>query len=228
MDTVELVMEIEEAFLLEIPSSIAEKIINVGELGRYVVDHSPRTKGRAVCLSAATFFTLRRAAAKCGSSKRLTPNDCTLAMIPRSDARQFWQDLGREAGLKLPELKLPPLLERIINGAQLLGSIGSGLACYLYTQAEWPSLAVMFVVGISLWILLHWLSCPWATVPPATLKHLTIQVMGENFQEMYRRKQGASEADLGNAIRALVARHTGVSLDRVRDNTEFVQDLGCD
>src|ERR1700722_12370853 len=61
LDTVELVMEIEEAFDLTIPDEEAEKIQTIGQAYRYILARlAGPVDGTAVCLSAATFYFLRR------------------------------------------------------------------------------------------------------------------------------------------------------------------------
>ena len=48
LDTVELVMAVEEAFNLRIPDAVAAKLYTVGELHGYVVSELQRREGPAV------------------------------------------------------------------------------------------------------------------------------------------------------------------------------------
>ena len=43
LDTVELVMALEEEFSIEIPDEDAEKIVSVGDAVKYIEDHSVKT-----------------------------------------------------------------------------------------------------------------------------------------------------------------------------------------
>lgn len=44
LDTIELVMALEEEFDIEIPDEDAEKIVSVGDAINYISDHSAKTK----------------------------------------------------------------------------------------------------------------------------------------------------------------------------------------
>ncbi|HOD65973.1 MAG TPA: acyl carrier protein [candidate division Zixibacteria bacterium] len=44
LDTIELVMALEEEFSIEIPDEDAEKIVSVGDAITYIAEHSPKAK----------------------------------------------------------------------------------------------------------------------------------------------------------------------------------------
>lgn len=44
LDTIELVMALEEEFSIEIPDEDAEKIVSVGDAINYITDHSSKAK----------------------------------------------------------------------------------------------------------------------------------------------------------------------------------------
>jgi len=44
LDTIELVMALEEEFSIEIPDEDAEKIVSVGDAITYLAEHSPKAK----------------------------------------------------------------------------------------------------------------------------------------------------------------------------------------
>ncbi len=44
LDTIELVMALEEEFSIEIPDEDAEKIVSVGDAINYITEHSPKAK----------------------------------------------------------------------------------------------------------------------------------------------------------------------------------------
>jgi acyl carrier protein len=44
LDTIELVMALEEEFSIEIPDEDAEKIVSVGDAINYITDHSAKAK----------------------------------------------------------------------------------------------------------------------------------------------------------------------------------------
>lgn len=61
LDTVELVMAIEDSFDVQIPDEQAEKIRTVGDAYEFIIAAKQANQTpRDVCLSAATFYRIRR------------------------------------------------------------------------------------------------------------------------------------------------------------------------
>src|SRR5271170_7360885 len=111
MDAIEIVLEIEEAFDISIPDEVAEKIQTVGQLYDYVVEQTRgRPKGSAdeapdrtdVCLTAATFYLLRREpCAKLGLDRRqVRPRTPLEDLLPQGARRHDWAELALKLNLK--------------------------------------------------------------------------------------------------------------------------------
>ncbi|HSG69337.1 MAG TPA: acyl carrier protein, partial [Planctomycetaceae bacterium] len=114
LDIVELVMEVEDAFGIQIPDKDYEQIRTVGDLHDYIVRHrqppdvEDSNKAR-VCLTSATFLRLRRAFIQLfGISRRSVRTSSQLdELVPRVNRREKWNQLQEMVQLKLPALERP-------------------------------------------------------------------------------------------------------------------------
>src|SRR5947208_12610547 len=111
VDTVELVMAIEECFSLSIPDAVAEKIRTAGELRDYVVrsTNARASKDSLPCLSAVAFYRTRQLVAQFfGIDKRcIWPGTQLESILTIKDGRRAWRDLHDHLNLRLPNLEPP-------------------------------------------------------------------------------------------------------------------------
>ncbi len=144
LDTVELIMAIEEEFDLEISDEDAEKLVTVGAIHDYVcaklVERGPNPDASTQpCASAHVFYLLRSALMEMHQSRgEITPGTPLQSIFPGADPRDEWKSLQQRLGLKLPELERPTWLVVVI----VLLPAGTGLAvnAYLgYRNYNWLS-----------------------------------------------------------------------------------------
>lgn len=110
LDTVELLMEVEDAFGVFIPDAEAEQMRTVGDVYQYLL----RQKDRPVvegttCLTSACFYRIRRAMMKTFKIPRRTvrPESRLEVLIPRPTRRSGWNALSQALMLPLPALRRP-------------------------------------------------------------------------------------------------------------------------
>lgn len=107
LDTVELVFAYEEEFGIEIPPEVAENIITVGDMYRFV-----RMKVLSVspvdCLSQKVFYKLRRALIQNYGLQRneIGPETILTDLISPKQIEEGWPFLQMFIDLKTPEFKL--------------------------------------------------------------------------------------------------------------------------
>jgi hypothetical protein len=106
LDTVELIMEVEETFALNISDTEAQKIRTVGDLVRLAQSKADKRPGLA-CATSRMFYRLRRELQHVFPipRDRLRPGAKWAALIPASSRRRVWRRL-RAAGLELPPLRV--------------------------------------------------------------------------------------------------------------------------
>lgn len=110
LDTVELVMELEDEFELGIPDEDAERLTTIGETCDYLVG---RLCGRPAptglpCPSAQAFYRLRRElTTRLGIVRRaIHPKSAIGDLVPAGQGRAAWRDVAVAAGLPEPRFNL--------------------------------------------------------------------------------------------------------------------------
>lgn len=231
LDTVELVMEIEDAFSIKIPDDEASHMGTVGDVFDYIVKNTNVSTNSSTCLSAVAFYSLRRAANSLGAKDRLRPKDSTLTILPDSNRQEFWSQLQNRSELKLPPLRRPDWM--VTTGTVLVFafSILPGYFAYQSTDSQLAGIAAAVVSGILFGVLAGSLTKPFAVLPASnchTLRGLAESALGLNFKTLSDRYNSATPNDLWIALRSIIVDQLGVSPDDVNPNASFVNDLGCD
>jgi acyl carrier protein len=99
LDTVELVMEVEDEFGMSIPDADAELIQTVGQLHAYVCQRL-RPRGETVCPTARAFYRFRRAllARQPVPRRCVRPSSRVSRLLPE-ECRDRWAAVAEEVGL---------------------------------------------------------------------------------------------------------------------------------
>ncbi len=108
LDTVELVMGIEEEFGLEIPNEVAEKLTTVGETYEYLRTQLEKTDIEE-CFSQKIFYKLRRAMVNNFNLQRrmITPETDVSDLVPLKELEEGWSFLRLYIDHELPNFKTP-------------------------------------------------------------------------------------------------------------------------
>lgn len=232
LDTVELVMNVEETFGIAIPDADAEKIVTVGALHRYIVaklgiDASPPARSR--CPSQAAFHRVRRALVEGlgvdrGAVRPAAPMETLIAPRGRKAA---WARLEQALGLPLP---------RLVRSATLVNDLAIFLLVALLTIGMFESAvgvsalgvaASILAFGIALAALAARLSRPFATAIPLACTTVRDAVGVTLF-----RGHGPILDEIGpdtvwSVLRTIIVEQLGVHPDDVTEDASFVGDLGA-
>ncbi|GAA3789995.1 hypothetical protein GCM10022271_22890 [Corallibacter vietnamensis] len=104
LDSVELVMSIEDKFGIRIENSEAENIYTVQDFADIVFSRilkNPTDK----CLSQIVFYKIRKALRSLTSAeKEIRPNMMISELFSQSELKEKWSQLRTEVGLELPDL----------------------------------------------------------------------------------------------------------------------------
>lgn len=104
LDSVELVMTIEDKFGISIPDAECEQIYNVQQMADSVYEKIA-LKPNKKCLSQIVFYRIRKAFEKFGNDKKdITPDTKMSDLLNESDLKNDWTRLGIRIGLKIPDL----------------------------------------------------------------------------------------------------------------------------
>ena len=104
LDTVELVMRIEEEFSIELPDAELESVRTVDDLYKLILR---RLDTQPSCLSSKAFYHVRRSLVECLNLPRraIRPSTPLDSLLPRTSLVQHWQEIADHSGLILPPLK---------------------------------------------------------------------------------------------------------------------------
>jgi len=232
LDTVELVMEIENAFSVSIPDDEAGQMQTAGDVFQYLLANvDVDVSSKSSCLSAATFYALRSAARELGATDRLRPGDSTEILFPESNRRIFWAKLQEASGLRLPALCRPEWM--VSTG--LLTAFAFAALCGVYVFRLTDSVAAMCVVatlaGLAIFAVLEKLSRLHAVHPSwkiPRLRELAQIALSLNYANISKRCDATSEKDVWLALKGLIGYQLGVPTEAITPDSHFVHDLGCD
>jgi hypothetical protein len=131
LDGVEIVMEVEGEFGIQIPDAAAGRLLTVGDLAAFVIHQKAGRKARFgpdQCPTAAVFYALRRQAiATLDASRRaVRPSACLANLIGWDERRGFWAACAA-TGIHLPPLRAPPVLRLLVIPVAVVVCLGVAL-----------------------------------------------------------------------------------------------------
>ncbi len=109
LDSVEIVMEVENTFGIRIPDKDVEKILTVGDFHNLVWEYVKDSKS-AKCKSQSLFYKLRKSLNETIQIPKEKINPATMLsdIIPKDNRRELWFNLSSKQ-LEFPELVLTSL-----------------------------------------------------------------------------------------------------------------------
>jgi acyl carrier protein len=231
LDTVELVMEIEDAFDISIPDDQASKMLTVGDVYEFILEKTADSTLRSsTCLTAVAFYDLRRHVRSLGlSHSEIRPKTKLDHVIPLIGRRTYWRTLSSRMDLRFPRLGRPSwlallncMLVAIVASASFLGFADQSLAAGFFAAT---------VFGVTSSAMLIFLTKPFAIYPTATcstIRDLVTTLVAINYNTLAIRYSTRNPTDVWNALQLIVAEQLGVDRSAVVPHARFVQDLGAD
>jgi len=229
LDTVELVIEIEETFGISIDDSEGQQIQTVGELYDLVIEKrgKARTEARAkqgrVCLTAATFYRIRRALIDSLGLERsgIHPGTCVHKLIPFRDRREAWSRLQASFKFRLPPLVRPSWL--IIG----LALIALGVSTSVAVISE--LLLFGLLVGTALSYVAFRITQPLAVFPHrsfVSVGRLSELIVVQNYQRLEEIHNGWNPSDVWTTMRILLVQQLGVDPKKVTSDALIIDLIG--
>lgn len=219
LDGVELVMEMEDHFGIEIPDADAERLVTLGGIHAYLCT---RLKGRRIsgtpCASRATFIRVRDGlGAICGiDPRRIRPSVRVGDVIPARHLRHQLDALESNVGLRLPNVFVWP---RILLALSFAIAIVAGV--WLGVVAGFAAWLLTLVVGM-----------------PVTNSGARASIVADDsvrhWIRLIHRTNGLpdsmswTEHKIWIAVRTLVSQQFGVAADDLVPATHIIHDLGAD
>jgi acyl carrier protein len=226
LDSVELVLTVEEAFGFSIPDQDAAGLDTVGKLYDYIIAHRFQSEHEA-CLTSVTFYRIRRALVSVLQIPRKDIRVSTeLSRLIPARRRRVWRTTAKAMTLRLPEL-VPPAW---VNVLVALATVGlTGVAFWLL-QPGLRILGLPFVFLVALYVLLR-MTTPLATEfrPEfATVGALTKLVLAKNYRALADACRCSNADEAWESLRSIIVEQLGVRPEDVTKEASFVKDLHVD
>lgn len=244
LDSVEMVLRVEDEFKIRIQDADAERLQTVGQLVRHVQDAVLGARPSIVCESAACFYAFRRVLIEELSIARsaVSPQTQLLAVVPVEDRRRVWDALD-QAGLPLYRLQLVQTTWQRVFAIAVVLSIVVGLPFivgYFYQSvfgapsAKW-TINSAFAIEILLAILFyqrldHWLEPRRTRMenPGITVRELIQDHVLPNWRLPARGNRAVLEPLIRDRVRMVISDELSIPVEELRDGDRFVDDLGVD
>ena len=236
LDTVELVIEVESAFGIQIPDAEASGLITVGQLYEYVLSKLPTVETRR-CASAAAFYRFRRAVVGQLSVGRgdVRPSVPIGGVIPPTRRRSEWALLGESLGWRMPPLVRPGWMVTAFYGlivGWLMVVVRAWGRFPWFPVNQFPLVVAYFVVGVmGLLAVAYRLTTPFATRFPrecSTVRGTVQAALALNYGTISLQGPGWNRREVWECLRAIIVEQLGVAPEEVVESAEFVKDFGAD
>ena len=231
LDTVELVLDIEERFGISLPDEECQDVITVDDCYQLVLPKLNKAD-QEKCLTSATFYRIRKVIADAiGIDKRtLKPDTPLQKLLPVDDRRMLWTSIGQRLALELPELNRSPGWNRTLIGIPLLNLIAA-LVLALMSILEIEKFFIIVALGfVGTWILSIATESSKKYFQPEslTLGALTKTVLALNVGSLNAEQEGLSKNDVYTILLEIIADNSGVKVEEIEPHHAFIDDLNMD
>jgi len=231
LDTVELLMAIEERFGIEIPDKEASEMRTVGDMQRFILSKL-NISDEKTCLTQQAFHLIRRTAiSDFGVSRRtLKPDTLLDSFIPKEHRTEDWLRFQSTLGVfPMPGLVRPNSLSVAITSLVLIT-----LALIAWYGTRTDSFGVWLLVGIFVSACVGWAAAK-STIGRksefpkgySSVRDLARFIVARHPELLRRpRSKTWAEEEVRCTLREVIIAETGVT--EFNDNSRFVADLHLD
>lgn len=231
LDTVELVMTIEESFDIQIPDVHAEKMRTVGDVYDYILAAKQANQTqRGACLTAATFYKIRRELCPLldVAPNSLRPRTDITTVIPASQRRWIWQELRQRLHVLMPPLNRPVWCLTVLPLLVMIVSVAAGFIAIDRLGTCVATTIVMLTLSVA-GTAAAWMTTPLAVHPAEnirTLGGLSTVVLAYNQAAISTETGSWDKGEIWEALRVIIADQVGVPIEHVVREASFVDDFG--
>lgn len=232
LDSVEILMKVEETFAIKIPDQEAEKIITVGDFHNSVWRHLSNRPISDKCHSQGLFYRLRKLISETYKFPKQhielnsSPND----IFPKSDRRQSYLQFSTINSLKLPDLVLAPTWTTVLTTFGILtvpgGLLLSIILINIFDYTKWTLLIP--VAGVFLTMAVSEILDPKRTIiKSTTIKDFTKETLALNYTTLVK-EVGTNRKEMESVINHIIADMAGLELEEITPEKKICDDLGID
>ena len=231
MDSIEILMKVEESFGIKIPDREAEQILTVGDFHDAVWRQLPG-KYSDRCKSQTLFYKLRKLISETFnlSKQQFLLHTCPNEVFPQQNRRKIYFAFARATNLVLPTLILNRRSRMCLNTFGVVTILGGlAVAVILINFFDYPKwILLMPVAGIGLTILLSNMMEPNRTVIDAPdIRSFTEKTLALNYAVLAT-EQGTNRREMEMVINHIIADMVGLDLQDLTPGKKIADDLGID
>ncbi len=228
LDSVEIVMKVEQALGINIPDAETEKMVTVGHMYQYIWSRV-NNQVTSDCITQKVFFRLRRQLREqleIPDTLAIKPATKLADLIPRKGRKQKWRKLEKGLGLRLPHLHIPiPVFLLMVLSFCIVAGLSwydaFGISKYIGYQNKLILLLPVIPVFFMTKFLFRMLKTEFVE---ADVRALSLKVSELNFEELA--KNGVTETDVRQIIDSILVELAGVRPEEIAPEKSFVSDLG--
>ena len=229
LDSVELLLEVEKAFDIEIPDQEAALIMTVGDFHNAIWKHL-YGKHSDKCQSQKFFYQLRRSFIdsfqfpKANFKLSTSLND----IFPENNRRQAYLKFANTLNVELPRLVLPKSWALFLNIIAVITIVGGlGLSVILINYLDYSKWTLLFsVIGIGItYLTSKILDAKRTVIEPSTVREFTQKTLSINYSAMIK-ENGVNKKDVESVINYIIADKSGLELDEITPEKKIGDDLG--
>jgi acyl carrier protein len=231
LDSVEILMKVEDTFGIKISAQEEEQILTVGDFHNAVWRHFSG-KHSDKCKSQNLFYKLRKSFADTFdfSPQMLKLDTSPEEVFPKTNRRQVYFNFSDTTNLKLPDLVLTKPWTTILSSfgvATIIGGLATSLILiHVFNFSKWTLLIP--VAGIILTFLISDLLNPKRTaIKEITIREFTQHTLALNYSTLVA-NEGTNRQEMESVINHIIADMAGLDLEEVTSDKKIADDLGID
>ena len=231
LDSVELLVEVEKTFNIQIANSEAEKIRTVGDFYNVVWNHlSQRQSNR--CNSQILFYKLRNNFSNILKIRKesFTPHSSLHKIFPAQNRRKIYYDFEKIIDLKLPPLVLTKQWKTFLERLGLIAIGGSllsaGFFWFFLNYKLW--IFIIPVATILIFFLFsESLNSKRIIIDPDDVRSFTEKTLALNFNSLTK-DAGVNRREVEHVINQIIVDKIGVDWEEISPEKSLTDDLGID
>jgi acyl carrier protein len=231
LDGVELIIEFEKVFGIEIPDADAEKLTTVGSVYDYVYNRVQSEQTNR-CTTQIVFYRLRKYCTPRFNIAReeFTPLIELNSIFPFKNRREEYKAFSNSIQLETPELTLSNRLDSLLNNIGTL-LIGGGLLVALiltifFHYSNW--LFLLPVIGFGITIIVSTLLNPSRIyINPGKVGDFSYKLVALNYT-LLSDKNKFNKQEIIAVINQVIIDKIGVDIEELSPEKSFTDDLGVD
>ena len=229
LDSVELVIAVEEIFEISIEDEDAGMMRTVDDLYEYVIKVL-NADSKESCLSSIAFYKTRKMIIKYLDITRnnIKPTTKVKSVFRERDIREQWTLIEKKMGIELPSLNRPLWLINLINCIFLL-FVFIAVLMYVIDIITGYCSFLFIIIGVLITSLLYRITEKFATKIPKKINlvsDISNIVMVNEYRKQEKPKQSLSKNEIWNILVYIIVEQLDVEAEMITKKATFIEDLG--